>query len=357
MRANSSIITTLASKSALVLALAFTAGCQGSTAGNENSLETAAGQGFVSNTETTGRVELNVIDTSLNVGDISGFTFAAYNQDNQPVSKLKLTCDSELGVAVIEPSLGAEISDENGMISGKIGCAAPGSYQFGCRLPVGGNKRQLVTIICSGPVPSDFEGFPGAGGGGLGTGGAGDITDGGVGGVDATTGVRITSVLLDDDGELDGIGVLTVDTVGVICSADDPLTTDVTEPTVFEPFFDAYIDIKVVNNTNSLINFSSYSYTVTSQAGTLLHTSTATIGLVGSTEVAPNGQTAVMRALFADAVSGGKRFIGASSNITSTGIGYVNVNVTLNGKTESGEVLAKKYKTAVSFAPVNRCPA
>ena len=355
MRANSLVIGNLVAKSTLVVGLALTVGCQGNTSGDEDGLAEVAGQGFVSNADTAGSVALDVNETQIQVGEISGFTFTAYNRDRQPVPGLRLACDSEIGIALVEPSTGSEISDSNGSISGKIGCSAPGSYQFGCRLPVGGNKRQLVTIQCLGPVPTDFDGFSGAGGGGLGSGGAGNITDGGVGGVDATTGVRITSAIFQDDGTLDTSGVLTVDTSQAICSTDDPLTTDVTEPTIYEVFYDAYVDMAVVNNTNSVVKFNNYSYTVTSQAGTLLHTSTASIGLLGSTEVAPNGGTTAIRALFADAVSGGKRFIGASSNITATGIGYVNVNLTLRGTTESGEALTKKYATAVSFAPVNRC--
>ncbi len=154
----------IAGKTALLCGLALTIGCGGNTHGGE---EEFGSSDFPSGTDATGKVEVRVNDDDMNVGDRSGFHVFVYDGNGAPVQNIQVLCDSELGVAILEPTTGREMTGQFGDISGVIGCASPGSYQFGCRLPLGGNKRQFVTIKCRGTGNAPF---PGAAGGGIGGG-------------------------------------------------------------------------------------------------------------------------------------------------------------------------------------------
>ena len=148
---------------ASVAAIGFV-GCTGSTDGGDAGEQSFDGSGF--DGSDAGRMELVLRDEDMLVGESAGFYVQAFDEGDQPVPNLSIACDTEAGLALIEPADGQQLTDDGGIMSGRIGCEQVGSFRLGCRLPVGAGRRQFATIRCSGPIPSGFDGFPGAGGGG-----------------------------------------------------------------------------------------------------------------------------------------------------------------------------------------------
>lgn len=328
-------------------------GC-GSTDGGSAGDENFEGTQFVPNEENSGRISVEVNEDQLGVSEITGFHVYVKDSAGQGVPRKTISCDSEEGVAIIEPTTGAETTDDFGQISGKIGCAAPGSFLFGCRLPVGGNIRQLVTIRCSGPIPTGFDGFAGAAGGGLsnGTGGVDTNDDGGLGGTD-TSGIRITAIEANDTGADSADSKVQIDTVQDICSTDDPSTPEV-EPTVYETFGDTFVNITVTNNTNAVVRFTSLKYNVPG-VGT-----SSTISFIGEAEVGTGGTGTLSAIIFsANGPGSDDKFVikgGGGSNIPLKGsTGVKNVTFSLNGTATDGTPVTVKGTTALSFIDYNRC--
>jgi hypothetical protein len=274
---------------------------------------------------TLGSITVNVGDKDLGVADTSGFSVVIKDSNGDGIPLTRVTCDSEEGVAIIEPSNGSEITDASGAISGTVGCEKPGSYLFGCRLPVGGNKRQFVTITCRPPVPDGFHGFSGAGGGGL----------GGGGGSGAPPGLSIVSVVLN---ELDK-DVSTVDTQAGTCGSG----TDITA----EPYSDTLIKFTVNNETDQRITFSSYSYSIDGVF------ESGDIGISGTLVAEPGAASTELQAFFTDAADGQKTFIGSSAAIGS--LGPTTVSVTLRGTNGVGQVVRASAEFSVSFNNYNNC--
>jgi hypothetical protein len=272
-----------------------------------------------------GSISVNVVNKDLPVSDTSGFSVVVRDSNGSGIPMTRITCDSEDGIALIEPTKGSEITDEGGSISGTIGCEKPGSYLFGCRLPIGGNKRQFVTIICRPPVPDGFNGFPGAGGGGLGGGGS-----------SSTPGVSITGVIITENDN----DVITIDTQQGTCGTGTSATV--------EPYSDTAIRFKVTNETDQRITFTSYSYSIDGVF------ESGNIGLTTGSVVEPGTSDTELQSLFADAADGQKTFIGSSAAIGS--LGPTNVTVTLRGTNGLGVVVRASASFAVSFNNYNNCP-
>jgi hypothetical protein len=322
------------------------AGCNGDTDGGKAADQNFHDTPFVPNEDNSGSINLDVNEEELNVADTTGFRVFVKDAAGQAVDGVTIACDSELGVAILEPTTGAEITDSFGQISGRIGCATPGSYLFGCRLPVGGNLRQFVTIRCGGAIPTGFSGFAGAAGGGLGTGGSDTSDDGGVGGVDNGS-LRITNVVVDDSGSGgDGVQVDTVFTQDC-----DNVATTITP----ETFGDTFAKITVVNNTNSTIKFTSLKVNVPG-----VGTSSSIAFLGDAAEVAGEGDTATLTALVFSVVGpgGGDKYLirgSKANNLPIGAIGVKNVTFSLTGTTGQGETVTVRGTTALSFAGYNNC--
>lgn len=329
---------------ALSCFLGLSACSSGSTDGGAAGEENFAGEPFSGE---TGSISLRVMEDPLKVASTTGFIAEVRDASNSPVPHIRVTCDSEQGVAIIEPSSGSEITDTWGAVSGRIGCAAPGSYQFACRLPVGANKRAFVTVHCTGAIPTGFEGFPGSGGGTLG-GGSGDPTDAGPGGENVARGVRVTAVGFVDDGSTSGA---LIDISRNLCGEDDPATIE--DERTHEPFFNTILVVDVTNNTNSTVTFNSYDYVATDANGAVI-ASSSNVSLTGAFEVAPNGGSAQIQSLFGNIAGGGdiKVFVNTDVPMTNT---FVTVNVTLNGVTDDGTQFSVSRRTGVNMAPFDRC--
>ncbi|RMG44744.1 MAG: hypothetical protein D6719_01305 [Candidatus Dadabacteria bacterium] len=330
-------------KSALLLglvALVFViAGCVGNTSGGEEGDKSFAGTQFVATDAAAGAIALAVTSTRLSVGATTGFTVTVTDANGATVPNVQISCDTEEGLALIEPTTGEEMTGGFGTMSGVVGCEAPGSFQIGCRLPIGGNKRKFQRIVCEGPVPSGFTGFSGAGGGGLG-GGSFVSEDGGAGGTD-TSGFSIQSVKVADDGNLSGDGSFEIDTSQGTCGTPPDTTS--------EPFFDSFLVVKVLNNLTSEVRCNSLTYTIPNSGISGFSTSSS-ISFVGVADA--NGSEATFVVHFMDANSGGKLPVGASSNIGS--IGFRNVSVRLSCKTDL-ESFSVSKSVSLSFDNYSRC--
>ncbi|MBX7138239.1 MAG: hypothetical protein K1X83_09665 [Oligoflexia bacterium] len=322
-------------------------GCSGST-NDESTADVVSDGSFVDSDGNVGSLTLNVKNDTPSVGSTSAFSVVVHNQNGQPVPGMRVTCDTERGLAILEPTTGSEITDSFGGISGVIGCAAPGSLQIGCRLSIGASKRKFATVKCQGPVPAGFSGF--------GENVAGGTLGGGVNTDDDssndTDGLRITSIDFIDNGDLSSTATSTsIDTVQGCCEYDD---SDACISA--EPFFDTYVKVKVVNNTNQNARFTSLRYRVPNGTGDSTATLTSSaISLIGDATVeAEGGETSVL-GLFADAVTGGnKRFAGSSSNIGSN-FGFRNVRVTLSGTDGAGNPITVSASIAASLDNFNQC--
>lgn len=339
-------------KSSVVLAaltgalMCFTGCSGGDTDGGKAGDEDFQGTTFIPGENNSGSVKLIVTEQEIPVSQISGFSFQVKDANGLPVPQVRISCDSESGIAIIEPTTGAEITDSNGQISGKIGCAAPGSFQFGCRIPVGGNLRKFVDIKCTGDTPQGFDGFPGAAGGGLGTGGVhlpGTDTDN----------IFIRSItILDDPADTAAEG----DQIDV---TQDLCTTSGSTETTAEPFSDTRVKITVQNETNSEVRFTKFSYTIPNFDGTGRTFESSDIRFIGDANVDSLGGEKQLTALVFSVTGpggGDKYFVnGSTGNKAATAIGFRNVTFTLTGVTSLDQEVNVTGTTVFSFQDYNRC--
>ncbi|WKZ57932.1 MAG: hypothetical protein QY326_04495 [Bdellovibrionota bacterium] len=317
---------------ALAISL-YTAGCNsGNTSGGD---EDFSGSEFVAGEDTAGRISVEINEERLPVAETTGFHAYVRNQDDQPVANVRVTCATEIGLALVEPTTSVEITDGAGQISGRIGCAAPGSFRLGCRLPGGANFREFKTIVCTGEAPAGFDGFAGAPQGGLGSGGVADPDDGDV---------RITSAVLVD-GPSEGSSV---DVIG-ISDCDGDVDTD--DP---EPFYDTSIKILVKNTTDRAVTLTSLTYRVpnASGSGTAAYVSSP-LAFLGNREVPAEGE-ATVTTLFANASGGEKFFTGRSTAIPSS-LGFRSITITVRGVDGNGREFEVDGSTVGSFGNFNRC--
>ncbi|MCB0320533.1 MAG: hypothetical protein KDD60_06355 [Bdellovibrionales bacterium] len=315
---------------------------------------------FVATDSTVGTIRIKLNESRMNVSETSGFLVSVRNQDGAPVERISVSCDTEAGLALLEPSLGRELTDSNGNMSGILGCERPGSFQMACRLPIGSNLRTFVDVVCEGDVPAGFSGFGGsAGGGGL-NGGSGGVSvgdDGAPGGA-GTEGIRITRISVYDQGEVSGGGTTSVDTASHICSSSD----DATCVDDGETLFDSHVEFTILNDSNKAIRLTGFNFTVPSANGTGTATfDSKTIQFASSLEVPAFGGEESFYGLFLDVVANtsagcgiGKRFPDSSSAIPIN-LGFRTITFTVYGTNELGEEIAVKGTTTLSFFDVDRC--
>ena len=329
----------------LLIGLSLIVGCNGNTSGGGE----AGGGSFVSGDSTTGRVSLDLNTTEVPVAGTTGFRFFVFDQDNRPVENIRVVCDSEQEVAIIEPTTGHETTDSFGAISGIIGCRAPGSYLFGCRLSNGANKREFVTVLCRGDVPAGFSGFPGAAGGGLG-GGTLPPGSGGPGAGD-TENIRITSISVQSLAQESGTTSVQIDTFQSVCDNDTPAPAD----DFAEIFGDDFVNLTVTNGSGSLVRFTHMNYTVDRGRGDGGDAESPDLALAG--ELAANASATIsLSSLFTDATGSGKTYADGTTSIPVT-LGIRNVTFRLYGLDQQGEEFVVERSLAISFDSYDNCAA
>lgn len=173
---------------------ALTIGGCGDTGGG-SAVEDGAGLGtnYVSDGGAGATLTIDV-KGDLAVANTVGFSVVLTDPRGAPLSYVRVFCETEHGIAILEPSKGGyafEHTDASGQMSGLLGGVSAGSYVIECRAPLEYNVIGRETIVITGTPPEGFTGFPGAAGGNL---GGGRIT---VPDVDSG-GVRITSITYQD---------------------------------------------------------------------------------------------------------------------------------------------------------------
>ena len=312
--------------------IAVLLGCQsGNTSGGDvtNTNEVATGS--------SGSLALSLVDgTKLTTGTFQGFRVKATDSSGKPISNIDITCDTEKGLSLVEPTSGVEHTEPDGMISGKVGCDFPGSYVMTCSLPAPSGVESSQTIVCQGQRPAGFTGWTGAGGGGLGGGSANN---------DTTSRVRISSVVFSDTGTLDAL-TSSIDITQGSCVVSG------STPTI-EPFFDSQAKFSLVNNSPYLVKITGMSYKLADAYGTGATASSGTLSLTGSAAQAvdANGGTGdVSSLLFFQ--NGGSKYVYTGNALTS---GFKNITFTLYGENELGETFKITTSTSLSFNNFNRC--
>lgn len=319
----------------LTILLGVVLGCQqGNTSGGE--IDHQSGQ---ADSSSIGSVALELPDgEELQTGDMMGFRVYAKDRNDAPITDIRVTCDTEKGLALIEPTSGHETTDSNGQISGKVGCDNAGSYLLACRLQ-SSSRRDTVTVKCVGDRPAGFSGFAGAGGGTLGGGNSDNTTN---------SGARISSITAYDTGDF-STATTSIDIAQDVCTTNGTATP--------EPFYDSGVKFTVVNDTPYLLLLKSYKYTVSNAFGTGTSFTSSTIKFTSSASAAAdaNGGTGTVQALFLDASSGGKRYVGSNQNIPLTATGFKNITFTITADNELGEEMEIKGSEALSFDDFGRC--
>lgn len=316
-----------------LLAGGLLVGCQsGNTSGGEVDHDSTQ---YDPNESGNMRVEL-VDGDELRVALTTGFRVYATDSEGAPVTQMRVTCDTEDGLALIEPTTGVESTDSNGQISGRVGCENPGSYLLACRLQGVSARRKSVTVRCTGDRPAGFVGFPGSGGGTLGGGSADN---------DTISSVRITNVAVSDAGGDES--TTSIDIEQSVCASGGTPTA--------EPFFDTSATFTVTNNSPFILQITGLRYRVSNANGSGGTVSSGTLGVTGSAAatVDANGGSGEISSLIFDANGSGKRFFGSSSNISSPGI--KNITFTLIAENEVGQSFEVSTTTALSFDNFNRC--
>jgi hypothetical protein len=327
------------SKIFIALSLAaFGVGCNG---GDTDGGNTAGGignpltSGVDSNS--SGSIEIEFTEgNTLPVTQIAGFRVKLKDANGQGIKFIRVFCESERGIAIIEPSANGtafESTDENGELSGKIGGLTPGSYLMECRASQGFNLVARKTLIITGTVPQGFIGFPGAAGGNL---GGGSVNDGSFGLNDG--GVRITGFQLNDAGT-NGVG-LPIDLVQQSDCDGDVTTTD---PEAFN--FTNY-QITLQNQTTQRISVETVRFTVRGANGgndVRIPSQDQTVEIARNTSGSVTG-------LF---LTGALRFVNTSVVATQ---GTYTVTITITGTGESGETFEVQQNSTASFSNnVNNC--
>jgi hypothetical protein len=319
-------------------------GCGGgNTDGGSQSFD---GQIFVSDEDTVGRVEIALGESSLPVGATADFQAFARTSSGAPIGNMRLVCDSEAGVRILEPvssdipPRAFQLTNNAGAISGVIGCDAPGSFAFGCRMPTGANRRQFVTVKCSGDRPAGFSGFPGSAGGGLG-GGAVTPPDE-ASGIIRVTNVRFTPI---------GASATPANSEAIDVVRDNCVTCSDLSQTP-EPFSDDYVTLTIRSTSPSRVALTGVQYAVAGIGKSEVLPVTA--------EIAPatggaNSEATVSVLVFRAAVPF-KEFVIGSGREISDDTGFKGVTFTVFGETAQGKLVSASGSTTLSFGNFNNCP-
>ena len=333
---------------AVAASIGLAVGCGGSATSGD--VEDFSGTQFVSNETTTGKLILELKKETLQVGSTAGFRVRVQDENGVGIASTSVACDSEDGVALIEPSLGREMTDSNGEISGLWGCENPGSYLVGCRVATGGNKREFATIKCTGNVPIGFTGFPGAGGGGLGTGGGVvDPENGGPGqseGLARITDIQVFNVLGKTD------QVPEIDLTNQIC--EGAATPADTSDDTFEVWGDDEGVITIQNNSDRTINFTGFSYVVKGGQSDGSDYQSDLIRDFGQAAAGASETITLSAAIFDSNISGQKSYDRVGATIPFAG-GRKNVKFTVVGVDDRGEAVSISASSSMSFDHFNNC--
>ena len=309
-------------------------GCNsGDTDGGGGNDDAGLGNQYVSDGGAGSTIEIEA-PTEIAVGEEAEFKVFLRDPSGAPIANTRVFCESEKGIAIIEPSSGGvafESTSSGGAMSGVLGGLLPGSYMLECRGPEGFNLIDRVHMKITGDVPVGFVGWPGAAGGNLG-GGVIIVQD-----PDDT--IELVTLAFSEAGET-GFNIDT--TRNLNCDGD--LTTN--DP---EPFFANDYVIGITNNSLESITVQTVSISVDDGQGVEIVDSGVNTNIgVGATGSVTGPFTEFITAT----ATAQKSFAGTGFGVQN---GTYNVTATVEGQTLSGESFSASGTVAVRFFPMNNC--
>jgi hypothetical protein len=317
----------------VLLGLLSACGGTGDTDGGQGVTNDASiGTQFVSDGGSGGTLRIEAPAT-LATGEREEFRVIATDPTGAPLSFIRIFCESELGIAILEPSSGGlafESTGAAGVMSGVLGGLTAGSYLLECRGPQGFNLLARTSILITGDVPEGFDGFPGAAGGNLGGGLLVEPP------FEDSVSAQITFTIPSGDTRNGPIDI----TFNPDCNGDG--TADDPEAYIFNNY-----NVAVVNGRDDRLFVESIVFTVDDGQG--VTSSTQLGGLV----INPNSSSVIVGS-FTEFVFGTaiKTYAGTTLAVIP---GTYNVTFTIRGTTGSGESFSLRQNASVTFASVNNC--
>ncbi len=316
--------TLLISLGLCIVASFIAVGC-GDTGGDPK--EAGLGSYYFADGAAGGNIAISV-KGDLKVGETVGFSVTLNDPRGEPLSYVRVNCDTEKGLSILEPAEGGvayEHTNAEGMMSGLLGGLAEGSYIIECRAPVEYNLMSRATIVVRGSAPENFQGWPGAAGGNLG-GGRIIVPD-----VD-TGAVRITEITYQDLGE----DTLYLDTV------QDPDCDPDTAGDQIEPFYFKTYTIKIANDSLETVFIDSIDIVV--QDGRDVNMTQAV-----DLQIAPGGTASYTGQLTENGL------LLAGTSVTAIN-GTYPLAFTIKGETaDSGDSFSVTESQTVTWANVDNC--
>jgi hypothetical protein len=280
------------------------------------------------------RFELEGSGNEIRVSQKRGFRVTAVDPAGTPFSNIRIFCESEKGIAILEPSSGGVAfahTNANGVMSGVLGGLLPGSYMIECRAPRGFDLYARTHIRVTGDVPEGFAGFPGAAGGNL---GGGTVIAPPVG-----QDVAITDILFTTVSNPQPTRTASIDTVRGMCPIDNPTTP--------EPFGPDNFVVSVVNSLTERVFLRSISMEVPNGAGGTVVSEQQLGGLLiqANSNVEFTGP-------FTDVAGAGKVYAGTNASV-ATGTHNVRFFITL--QTASGQTRTIEHFVTIRASNFNAC--
>jgi|GEM_PF-1772474 len=300
-----------------------------------------------------GSIGITVVDgPSLNVTERTGFKVTLKDPRGQPLQYIRIMCESEKGIAILEPSSGGvafEHTDSAGNMSGKIGGLHPGSYIMECRAPDGFNLVARTTVIIKGDVPVDFIGFPGAAGGNLGGGLIVDQTPPDDELNQDNGSVRIVKVEYSDGPNMTS-EYGPIDLVQEKCDIKN--TPNDKDDDVPEPFWLNPFEVTFSNTLLQSVFIDSVDINIGNSAGTSIQTAYYFTDAAKRVEVASQGTGAVTGLLTEFRGGGSKLFVGTDAIVQ---FGTYRIDFVVTGVTADGRSFTVNAGSTLTFDDVDRC--
>lgn len=316
----------------------------GDTDGGTASEDMGGGSPFISDGGAGATLTIRLHEEEIGVGDTAPFEVLLRDPQGAPIEFIRIFCESERGIAIIEPSSGGvafESTGPDGNMSGVLGGVTPGSFMLECRAQQGFNLYDRVRVKITGDVPAGFQGFPGAAGGNLGGGVIVDQTPD----VDDGFGLRVSGIQFIDAGGETSVGPLDF-SMDPDCDND----VDTVDP---EPFTYTQYKVTVTNDTEETVFVESVQFTIR-DSGSASETSRQTQTL----EIAAGESKAVNGILTTLAGGGCTTPAGCYSGGTN-GVeqGTFNGTVAITGRSVNDTSFAIDRNFTIQWDVVNNCSA
>ena len=282
-------------------------------------------------------IELDGGGNILHTAERTGFFVTALDPRGVPLADKQVFCETEKGIAIIEPSsngVAFEHTGSSGTMSGVLGGVTPGSYQIECRLGEGFNLVATRHFKVEGDVPAGFAGFPGAAGGNLGGGNLVENPNPTSQAISVTFGT-VGGSALTSNGPIDLVQDLD-------CNRDGPATLSDLEPYGFDEYH-----VTLSNGSAGDLIVDSVTFVV-DDGRSVTSTQQKTGLVIGA------GATGEIVGTFTEFVlgSGLKTFAGTSALAL---LGTYNVSFTVRAHSVIDGSLTFRTSASVTFGDVNYC--